>query len=92
MAREAGDARSGAAAVRGRAVLAQHGQEFLVRANEEGLVAGLVGRAPDGRVRASTATSAARAVAIRPSATARSTDTVTCQSRRPGLNGRACAG
>ena len=63
MAREADDARSGAAALRGRAVLAQHGQEFLVRANEEGLVAGpepgappgrmlqqlLVGRAPDGQ-------------------------------------------
>ena len=40
----------------------------------------------------STATSAARAVAIRRSATARSTDTVTCRSRRPGPNGRACAG
>ena len=50
MARGADDARRGAAALRGRAVLAQHGQEFLVRANEEGLVAGPEPGTPPGRV------------------------------------------
>ena len=40
----------------------------------------------------STTTSAPRAVAIRRSATARSTDTATCRARRIGLNGRACTG
>ena len=50
MARGADDARSGAAALRGRAVLAQHGQEFLVRANEEGLVAGPEPGTPPRRV------------------------------------------